>query len=509
MPRKPIRIVTPGQIVFHIFLLAVIALFSWSLISGLLANADPLFPSLPPGEVETHLRAVERRVHAGEDAMQLFIVPEGAFLANVFYGYSLINLAVANPQDSALRNKTIAEIESILTKTYQYRSVKPFSQTGKSLPGGIIFCGNYNRLMAGYIMLGGTSKKITDEFHVMSEQIARAFMNTNPPFPESYWGLTWPVDGVCALDSLRLHDEIFHTKYSAATERWLSWMKGHLDSQTGLMIAQAARDKDDVVDGTRGCAMSWSLAVLPNLDPDFAREQYKLFRKEFFVPFGPGLMGIQEWYQGIEKPSEFKPGPVVGTLGAAATGLGIAATRANSDWESWHEILRALELLGAPMSTLYGEKTYFLGQSLLCDSIALWGKTIVPWHASPAKAENSAAGAAPPAVSIGQRPLANTFQPVFLPIATIALAAVALAGLIVWRIVKLACDKSFVRPPLNQTVLTVACIQTLLLLKWLSSPTFSLMQVLIIMAITNLLEEMLLRPRIVAQIFRDEEHANK
>lgn len=496
MPRKQIRIVTPGQIVFHIFLLAIIALFSWSLISGLLANADPLCPSLPSGEVERHLRAVERRVHAGEDAIQCFIVPEGAFLANVFYGYSLINLAVANREDSALRNKAIAEIESILNKTYQYRSVKPFSQTEKSLPGGIIFCGNYNRLMAGYIMLGGTSKKIINEFHVMSDQIARAFMNTNPPFPESYWGLTWPVDGVCALDSLRLHDEIFQTKYSAATERWLAWMKGHLDSQTGLMIAQAARDKDEVVDGTRGCAMSWSLAVLPNLDPDFAREQYKLFRKEFFVPFGWGLMGIQEWYQGIEKPSEFKPGPVVGTLGAAATGLGIAATRANSDWESWHGILRALELLGAPLSTLYGEKTYFLGQSLLCDSIALWGKTIVPWHASPAKALNSAAGAAPPAVSI-------------VLIATIALAAGALAGLIVWRIVKLACDKSFVRPPLNQTVITVACIQTLLLLKWLSSPTFSLMQVLIIMAITNLLEEMLLRPRIVARIFRDEEQANK
>lgn len=486
-----IKIVTPGRIILHCFLLLIVLFHGFSSVMGMLDHAN--LQSQNAHDVEAQRRAISRRIGAQEDQIQVLFLPEGPFLTNIFYGSALVNLCLQRPEDTAMRTRTLSELERIFEKVKIFKERIPFNQTDKSLPGGIIYAGNLNRLMAGYILLGGRSAVVISEFHANSENISKAFLKADPPFPESFGGLTWPVDGVPALDSLRLHDLLYDTQYFKVSERWLSWLKGHIDSETGLMIAQAGVTPDSpIVDGTRGCAMSWTLALLPSIDPEFSRQQYKIFREQWFVPFGWGLLGIQEWFRGKERRSDFKPGPVVGGLGAAATGLGIAAARANSDWSSWNQFLRGLELFGAPLNTLYGEKSYFFGLTLMCDSIALWGKTIVPWDKQ--------------ALSQWHSPYPVPASDSLTVTIVLVLAIILLvAGLLIYRIVSMLRKMEYTRVFGTRLSLSIGCAQGALAAAWLFTPIFSWMQIAILAGIIDLLEEMAIRPRIVAQIFRERE----
>ncbi len=174
--------------------------------------------------------------------------------------------------------------------------------------------------------------------------------------------MTWAEDAIFALESLRLHDLIFHSDYSKARYAWLSWLKNHLDKESGMMVSQVNPRSGEIDDGARGSALSWALAFLPQLDEEFARSQFAKFRESWFVPFG-GMLGIYEWYKGKEKPTQFHVGPVVFGLGAAASGIGIAACKANEDYVSWHKLLRSLETFGFPLITIHGEKGIFWGNA--------------------------------------------------------------------------------------------------------------------------------------------------
>ncbi len=494
-PYRPtkIRIVTPGTIVLHVFMLLIVLFHGFSTVSGLVSHNDLSASSVSDAEIKAQLQSIKRRLLAGEDEFQGIIMPEGIFLSNVFYAQSIVNLALSNPTDSALRKETTKEIERLLNKLEPFHDRLPFLQTEGQLPGGIIYQGNMNRLRGGYILLGGTNPAIINDFHKCSQLLYRAFAETNPPFPESFWGLTWPVDGICALDSLRLHDLLYKTDASAVIERWTGWLKTHLDQKTNLMIAQAGKDQDTIIDGTRGCAMSWTLALLPPIDEQFDKQQYGIFREQWFQPFGWGFLGINEWYHAEEMPSDFKPGPVVGGLGAAATGLGIAATRVNGDYPSWHKILRSLELLGFPLCTIYGEKSYFLGQSLLCDSIALWGKTIVNWESN--ITPNSFDS--------------KTDDNFSLAIVVCLLVSILIAGLILTRIISLVRGSQYTRPEHTRFIIGVAAVHSTLVLIWLFTPLFVWMQLLILMPFINLMEELIIRPKIVSRIFREREESER
>jgi hypothetical protein len=489
-----IRIVTPAQILMHLYIIALVIVLAGSTLTGLAENLDRGKKHLSINELERQLRAIRRRLNCGEDALQVFIVPEGPFLANVFHGYSLVNMALQFPENEAFRKNTVAELAQLIRRLKSFRDSVPFSATDRAFPGGIIYNGNLNRLLAGYILIGGKDGQLIEDFHAGSQIISRAFQQAHPPFPESFTGLTWPVDGIAALDSLRLHDELFGTDYAAAKTRWLTWLKNHRDPQTQLIITQAGKGGNQIVDGTRGCAMSWMLALLPGLDKNFAQEQYDIFRRQWFVHFGPGLLGIREWYQGVERASDFKPGPVIFGLGAAATGFGIAATRANADCQSWHEILDTLEILGFPYRSAYGETTYFCGQTLLCDTIALWGKTIVPWQVNGQVAERQEQ--LPPASA---KITANSSAGLIAIVAALATILIAVPACLIKTLVQ---DSTAERPKLNPVTAAAAAAQIVLAIVWFLTPLLAWMQVLIIMAIVSLIEEMILRPPIVARIFR-------
>ena len=128
----------------------------------------------------------------------------------------------------------------------------------------------------------------------------------------------------------------------------------------------------------RGCALSWSLAFMPNFAPELTASQYQVYRDKWFVHIA-GTTGVREWPVGHEGGMDADSGFVVGGIGAAASGFGIAAAKINGDRENFAGMLRGMELLGFSYWNVRGEKHYFGGKVLLTDVLALWGKTNRVW----------------------------------------------------------------------------------------------------------------------------------
>jgi hypothetical protein len=325
------------------------------------------------------LKAIRQRLLAGQDERMQVLFPEGRLFSHSFYGFTLVNLAAANPQDEAFRRQVLTELEELIPHAAKIAAQKPFDAGAKLTPkGGIIAAGQVNLLRAGYAILGGKSVPIVEEYHAQSKVIVEAFDRSPVASVESYPGETWPVDNLAALESLRLHDVLYLTTYGRAGERWAQWMVSHVDSTTGMMNMQITRE-GAVVDGPRGCGLSWTLAFLPNIAPDLARQQYGLYREQWFRhPLG--TTGIREFPEGRRGTfMDSDTGPIIFGLGTAATGFGIAAAKANHDTENLTGLLRALEICSFPTYSTDLSRSRFFGQVVLADELALWGQTLCRW----------------------------------------------------------------------------------------------------------------------------------
>ena len=80
----------------------------------------------------------------------------------------------------------------------------------------------------------------------------------------------------------------------------------------------------------RGCALSYQTRYLREFDEALARDWWEHYRRRYLVERA-GLVGLREWPPGRERAGDVDSGPVVEGVGAAATGLGIAAARSMGD----------------------------------------------------------------------------------------------------------------------------------------------------------------------------------
>jgi len=372
---------TPGGALVRLFIAFSLAWFMVPWLGGLAGTSGRRWYGGLRLEAWAQLCSIQQRLARGEAEEMDRLFPEGKLFSYSFYGFSLVNLATANPQELAICEVAKAELERILPIVEAEVDAPAFAASRHLTPkGGIIPAAHANLLRAGYVLLGGTREDILRAFHEASALLFAEFAKSPVASLETYPHDFWPVDNVCALESLRLHDVLFGTRYARACERWAEWMAAHLDAATGMMVAQVSRD-GGVVDGPRGCALSWSLALLPGFAPELARSQYERYRSTWFVHV-LGITGAREWPPGRSGTMDSDTGPVLFGIGAAASGLGIAAAKANGDAANLTGMLRGVELFGLPVWNRRG-KHYFLGRALLADELALWGKTIRVWDRPP------------------------------------------------------------------------------------------------------------------------------
>src|SRR5262245_19520626 len=150
-------------------------------------------------------------------------------------------------------------------------------------------------------------------------------------------------------------------------------MRRSVDPKSGLMSSFVHLD-GRARDLPRGCALSWSLAVLPDLDPELAAQQWALYRRDF-LRCGGGLCLFREYPPGADRASDADSGPVVAGLGMSASAFGLAAARAQGDTDVAESLRRTGELLGFPAVSWWG-KRYLGGSIALFDVFAVWTRTV-------------------------------------------------------------------------------------------------------------------------------------
>jgi len=472
--------VSPGSLLVRAFLAASIV---WFLVpwAGCLpfADGEAWYGSVPL-EARAQLTSIRRRLARGcaDDMNSLF--PEGKLFSYAFYGFALVNVATAAPDDETFRSHAIAELERVIPIAEAQVNAPQFGSAQRLVPrGGVIPAGQTNLLRAGYVLVGGKDDAIISSFHDTSALLHRAFAASPIAMLATYPGLIWPVDNCCALESLRLHDVTYGTAYATACERWERWMTERLDAASGMMVAQVTK-RGHVVDGPRGCALSWSLALMPGFAPRLARSQYERYRSEWFVHV-LGMTGAGEWYPGQEGVMDADTGPVLFGIGAAASGIGIAAAKANGDAANLTGMLRGLEVLAVPTWDATG-KEYFLGGVLLADELALWGKTIRVWDRDP----SLDAPARWPAPSLW------TFWLWYIPMLGLVIFAVAMT--VRW-ILKLAREARRAGVRRDRASLIVAGVEATFMFVWLVVPAVRWLHVVLLVGGADVVESRLLAAR--------------
>jgi hypothetical protein len=211
------------------------------------------------------------------------------------------------------------------------------------------------------------------EFHENSQQLADAFLASPHRHLDSYDGMVWPADNVTALLSIVLHDRLYGTDYGRAYQEWKRWTLDHLDPATGLMGGRLDSGTGALLEPARGSGNSWITTLLAEIDPGFAKELYLRYRKHFAIKHIDFLM-FREWQEGVARGEDVDSGPIIWGAGVTATGVGLAAARANGDAEMASDIHALSELVGWPI-TSGGQTRYVFGRLPVGDAFLAFGKS--------------------------------------------------------------------------------------------------------------------------------------
>ncbi|MFT3765363.1 MAG: hypothetical protein QM820_07600 [Minicystis sp.] len=377
-------------------LLVRAVVFVWLVVFGTLHVAQVAIPDRPGSvawDARMQLRWLEGSLADQDARLAGLTFPEGELFTWEFYGLALQNVAetTRDPDDVA---RAVRIVRELLPRIDAALANPPYARMARDeVRGGICWFAGQNLLRGRLLALDPHADPAdVERFHQDSATLARAFARSASGVLAAHPGMTWPVDSLFGYWSLKIHDELYGTRHFATTwPRFRETMRRGANRTTGLMPSFVYLDGRPR-DVPRGCAMSWSIAVLPELDPDFAAEQWTAYRGAFARCAG-GLCLFREYPTGVDRKIDGDSGPIVAGLGMSASAFGLAAARAAGDMETAEALRRTGELLGMPAISWWG-KRYLGGKIALFDVLSVWTRTV------PARASERGSSAWTPVLAI-------------------------------------------------------------------------------------------------------------
>jgi hypothetical protein len=325
-------------------------------------------------DVGRQLRFVERALDAGaaREAQRHF--PEGFVFTWAFYGLTEAERGLAAPPGSGVRAQALDEVRRALAAVDSEEGKQPF-EPELDPPYGAFYMGWTTWLRAQAVVLAGGAAAAPDEARRLdadAHAIAAAYARAPTPFLPTYFGEAWPGDNVVCIAALRAHDRVLPPAFGATIDAWLRAARSTTDPGTGLLPHRVSPRTGRTLEGARASSTALLLAVLPSLDPQLAREEYRQFRR-LFVVSRLGLPAVREYPQGTTGPGDEDSGPLFYGISFSASAMAIAAARANGDEPLAEALCHAGDFIGATPSRP-GEKQYLLGLVPTADAIIAWAK---------------------------------------------------------------------------------------------------------------------------------------
>ncbi|WP_157110675.1 hypothetical protein [Nocardia anaemiae] len=315
----------------------------------------------PREDVIAQLRFLRAKLNSGSGEKMQGMFPEGYFFSHALYGLAWTDVAHV---DAAYRDDALREARWALERLESPSGRAVFDARLRPAHG-VFYVGWSNRLRGAVIELAGADAPETARFTADCEALAAAF-DSDGPFLAAYPGQAWPVDNVVAVAALRLHDRIVGSRFEPVITRWLTSARTQLDPITGLLPHRTT----PVREGARGSSQSIIQRFLPEIDREWASQQYSAFRRSF-VDTTLGLPGIREYPRGIDGTGDVDSGPLILGISASATSVTIGAARAHDDRSLAGPLTSLGESLGMPV-TFANSKRYALGILPIGDAFLAW-----------------------------------------------------------------------------------------------------------------------------------------
>lgn len=147
----------------------------------------------------------------------------------------------------------------------------------------------------------------------------------------------WPADQSATLAALHRYDRAHDAHLAAEPLRRYATVLASHTAPDGLPMSEVA-GVTPTSRMPRGCALSYSVRYLAEVDPARALLIWRSYRERFLVN-DLLVTGFREWPPGVDRAADVDSGPIVRGIGAAASAFGIAAARAMGD----EDLARSLE----------------------------------------------------------------------------------------------------------------------------------------------------------------------
>ena len=317
------------------------------------------------------LTSLRKEMHLGIAKDMQALYPEGFVFTNVLYGLCSAELVrkIDDPSKKlSWQNETrwsLSEIESNYGKSVFDSSLTPIYGT---------FYHSWKTWLTGkYLSIidkNNFDSTLYKNFQLDCKTIVNNYLVENNPYPESYKGVSWPADAIVGIASLELSDNEFHTDYSKFIEKWISSVKAGLATSKFLIPHSIQNSVPRSIEFSRGSSQSLILLFLYDIDGDFAKKQYSLFKHRFTDTFLFFSL-IKESQANRTQVEDIDSGPIIFGFGSAASIVGIGTAKLYGDKELFSDLNLGIEFSRIPAK-------YFFGDHVIIDLFLLWSRISEP-----------------------------------------------------------------------------------------------------------------------------------
>lgn len=235
-------------------------------------------------------------------------------------------------------------------------------------------------MISGYKRAGGDDRYdvlYKDICETMNRRILQSPNLNLQTYPGEY---IYVPDMLVAIAALANYSRQNNGEYWMTIEAWVDEMKTNwIDQESGLIMSYIPAGNWIGRHPAKGSYSALSCYYLTFVDEDFAREQYELLKKNFYLE--RFITGFQEYYnRKCWLGFDIDAGPILFNLSPTGTAFAIGPATYFEDWEVRNKLLHTAELAGFTVHN-HGLRHYLLANAAIVgEAITLAMRTAVKWE---------------------------------------------------------------------------------------------------------------------------------
>jgi hypothetical protein len=239
-----------------------------------------------------------------------------------------------------------------------------------------LYLTHLNIVLGAYEIVHRDGRHARDNRRV-SEHLAQLLLRSPQRHAPSYPNTRarWPADQAALLYSLFIYDQSFGGSLAAEPiDAWRAVMTLPRNLAASKLPVSDVAGATATAAEPRGCALSFTARYMSAFAPAEAHALWTRYVDLYGVAVGPAL-GLREWPPGYDGPMDVDSGPIVFGVGAAATGLGLLASRTLGDELTYARLASTRALIETtPLAAA--------GTPAIARSIALLAEHYRPWFSA-------------------------------------------------------------------------------------------------------------------------------